>query len=51
MDCIFIHDCYPKEYPSLVDFKYFGKNIDKETGLCASDHYGVVATLDMPCER
>ena len=51
VDLIFIHDCYPWLYPSLVDFKYFGKPIDKESVLCASDHYGVFAELQMPYEE
>lgn len=50
VDLIFVHDCYPRPYPSLVGFKYFGKAVDAESGLCASDHYGVCAELEMPFE-
>ena len=51
VDCIFIHDCFPLAYPKLRDFRYFGKDIDENTGLCASDHYGVFAELEMPYEE
>jgi len=51
VDCIFIHDCFPRAYPKLRDFRYFGKDVDESTGLCASDHYGVFAELEMPYEE
>lgn len=50
VDYIFIHDCYPNEYPELRELVYFGKAIDDESGYCASDHYGIVADLKMPYE-
>lgn len=50
VDGIFIHDCFPKAYPTLYAFSTFGKEINSLTGLCASDHYGVVAELIMPYE-
>ena len=50
VDCIFMHDCFPKAYPALKDFHYFGKAIGEKSGLCASDHYGVCADLQMPYE-
>lgn len=51
VDCIFIHDCFPKPYPTLKTFRYFGKEIDERSGMCASDHYGVFADLQMPYEE
>lgn len=50
VDCIFFHDCFPKPYPVLKAFNYFGKEVSEETGFCASDHYGVFADLQMPYE-
>ncbi len=38
-------------YSQYPIFKYFGKAVDKESGLCASDHYGVFAELQMPYEE
>lgn len=51
VDCIFIHDCFPKPYPILKDLQYFGKAVDEISGLCASDHYGVYVELQMPYEK
>jgi len=51
VDCIFMHDCFPQAYPALRDFHYFGKAIGEKSGLCASDHYGVCADLQMPYEK
>jgi len=51
VDCIFIHDCFPKPYPILRDLQYFGKAVDEKSGYCASDHYGVFADLHMPYEE
>ncbi|WP_240842428.1 endonuclease/exonuclease/phosphatase family protein [Acidaminobacter sp. JC074] len=48
VDFIFIHDCYPNDYPSLEYFVYFGHSIDEETGYSPSDHYGVFSQLKMP---
>jgi hypothetical protein len=45
VDLIFMHDCYPKDYPNMKVFNYFGKSIDDVTGLSPSDHYGVVVDL------
>mgnify|MGYP001256507435 CR=1 FL=1 len=49
VDCIFMHDCFPKEYPSLQSFELFGKEVH-ENNFCSSDHYGVCATIRMPYE-
>lgn len=51
VDCIFIHDCFPKPYPVLNDLRYFGKEVNEETGYCASDHYGVYVEIQMPYEK
>lgn len=51
VDCIFIHDCYPKPYPMLRNLRYFGKQVDEKSGMCASDHYGVFVELQMPYEE
>jgi endonuclease/exonuclease/phosphatase family metal-dependent hydrolase len=51
VDCIFIHDCFPQPYPVLKSIRYFGKDVSKKTGFCASDHYGVFAELQMPYEK
>lgn len=48
VDCIFIHDCFPKPYPTLKALRYFGKEVSEKTGFCASDHYGVFVELQMP---
>lgn len=50
VDCIFIHDVYPNPYPSLKALRYFGKEVNEKTGYSASDHYGVIADLEMPYE-
>ncbi len=49
-DYIFIHDCFPKAYPYLNNFKYFGKKISNTSKHCPSDHYGILADLKMPFE-
>jgi endonuclease/exonuclease/phosphatase family metal-dependent hydrolase len=51
VDCIFIHDCFPYPYPSLIALSYFGKAVNEKTGYSASDHYGVFADLQMPYEK
>ncbi|QNO15946.1 endonuclease/exonuclease/phosphatase family protein [Alkalicella caledoniensis] len=51
VDCIFIHDCFPKPYPKLKDLLYFGKEVDEKSGMCASDHYGVFIDIQMPFEK
>lgn len=45
-DRLYIRDAFPKPYPQLKYFSLFGKNIDEQSGYCASDHYGVVAKID-----
>lgn len=50
VDCIFIHDCFPKPYPTLNNFIYFGKEVNEKTGYSASDHYGVFVDIQMPYE-
>ena len=44
-DRIYIRDAFPKPSPQLKYFSLFGKNIDEQSGYCASDHYGVVAEI------
>jgi endonuclease/exonuclease/phosphatase family metal-dependent hydrolase len=51
VDCIFIHDCFPKPYPTLKALRYFGTEVSDKTGLSASDHYGVSVDLQMPYEE
>ena len=51
VDCIFIHDCFPKPYPKLKVHRYFGKDVNEKTGFSASDHYGVFVDLQMPYEK
>lgn len=46
LDRIYIRDAFPKSPPQLKYFSLFGKNIDEQSGYCASDHYGVVAEID-----
>ena len=45
LDRIYIRDAFPRSAPLLGSFSLFGKNIDKGSGYCASDHYGVVAEI------
>lgn len=45
-DRIYLRDAFPKPYPQLKAFSLFGKNINEQSGYCASDHYGVVAEID-----
>lgn len=51
VDCIFMHDCFPRECPILKTLSTFGKAISEAPGLCASDHYGVYVDLQMPYEK
>ena len=44
-DRIYLSNPYPKPLPILQDCGIFGTEIFPETGLCASDHYGVYADL------
>lgn len=48
VDLIFMHECFPKEFPVLNEYIYFGKSVDEETELSPSDHYGVLADLTFP---
>ena len=50
VDLIFMHDCFPKDYPVMQAYTYFGKSVDDETGLSPSDHYGVVVDLSFTKE-
>lgn len=45
-DRIMLKNSYPNKPPLLVRCAIFGTTIGKETGLCASDHYGVFAELE-----
>lgn len=45
VDLIFMHDCFPNDYPAMQAYRYFGKSVDEETGLSPSDHYGVMVDL------
>lgn len=45
-DRIMLKNSYPNKLPLLVRCSIFGTAIGKETGLCASDHYGVLAELE-----
>ena len=45
VDMIFMHDCFPSDYPAMHAYSYFAKSVDEETGLSPSDHYGVVVDL------
>ncbi len=45
LDRIYIRDTFPKTPPILENFFLFGKDIDEESGFCASDHYGVVVEI------
>lgn len=44
-DRIYLRNPYPKPLPVLQACGIFGTEIFPETGLCASDHYGVYADL------
>lgn len=46
LDRIYVRDTFPKAPPQLRYFSLFGKNIDEQSGYCASDHYGVIAEVD-----
>lgn len=45
-DFIMLKNPYPEEFPKLKKCGIFGRDISKETGLAASDHYGVCAELE-----
>ena len=44
-DWILLQNAYPAPLPELKSCTVFGTEADAETGLCASDHYGVTAEL------
>ncbi len=45
-DYIMLKNPYPEEFPILKEYGIFGRDISRETGLSASDHYGVYAELE-----
>ena len=45
-DYIMLKNPYPEEFPLLKKYGIFGRDISQETGLCASDHYGVYVELE-----
>lgn len=47
LDRIYLRDAFPKAFPELKSFALFGKEVDEESGYCASDHYGVVAEISV----
>ncbi len=51
VDCIFLHDCFPGAYPVMTSYENFGKEVHRSTGLCSSDHYGIVVDLQLPEEK
>ncbi len=46
IDWILMKETYPKPTPELLKTGIFGTEVSRETGYCASDHYGVYAVLD-----
>ena len=46
-DWIMLQNPYPANLPELKSFTVFGMKVAKETNLSASDHYGVVADLNI----
>jgi endonuclease/exonuclease/phosphatase family metal-dependent hydrolase len=45
LDRIYLRDGFPKPSPQLIGFSLFGKEVDEQSGYCASDHYGVAAEI------
>lgn len=45
-DYIMLKNPYPEDFPILKEYGIFGREISQETGLAASDHYGVYAVLE-----
>lgn len=45
-DWILLKNPYPVELPELKKCMLFGTEISKETGLAASDHYGIMVEMD-----
>lgn len=46
-DWIMMKNPYPLEFPKLIQCSLFGMEISGETGLAASDHYGVCAEIEI----
>ena len=46
-DWILLRNPYPSSMPELKSCMLFGTGISKQTGLAASDHYGVVAEIEV----
>ncbi len=46
VDWIMLKNPYPAGLPQLKACSLFGTDISEETGLAASDHYGVAAELE-----
>ena len=44
-DRIYLRDAFPKPFPALNSFCLFGKEIDKHSAYCSSDHYGVLTEI------
>jgi len=49
VDRIYYKEPFPKPFPLLNSVKIFGTDIDKDSGYCASDHYGII--VDMTFEN
>lgn len=47
LDRIYLRDAFPKPFPELKFFSLFVKEIDEKARYCASDHYGVVAEIEI----
>lgn len=46
LDWILLKNPYPTKLPELKNCMLFGTDITKETGLAASDHYGIVIEIE-----
>ncbi len=47
VDRIMLRNTYPADFPVLTDCRIFGQKIYNETELAASDHYGLIAELEL----
>lgn len=47
VDRIYFRDTFPKPFPEFVSYNLFGKSVNEKSGYCASDHYGVVAEINI----
>lgn len=45
-DRIYTCDTYPNEILKFINFELFGKEVNKQSGFCPSDHYGVMVELN-----